>query len=68
MFVLTFLFLSSDICKSPAHYLRPSRFYLAIQGLVFGTVRDKRLYAAMMLLVGNEYASGVFPMLMLYHR
>ena len=41
---------------------------LAIQGLVFGALGDEHLYAAMMLLVGNEYVSGVFPMLMLYHR
>lgn len=39
----------------------------AIQRFVFGVVRNKRLYAAMMLLVGDEYANGVFPMLMLYH-
>lgn len=41
---------------------------LAIQGLVFGVLGDEHLNAAMMLLVGDEYASGVFPMLMLYHR
>jgi hypothetical protein len=36
--------------------------------LVFGALGDEHLYATMMLLVGNEYVSGVFPMLMLYHR
>lgn len=39
----------------------------AIQRFVFGAVRNKHLYATMMLLVGDEYANGVFPVLMLYH-
>ena len=39
----------------------------AIQRPVFGAVRNERLYAAMMLLVGDEYANGVFPVLILYH-
>ena len=39
----------------------------AVQRSVFGAVRNERLYAAMMLLVGDEYANGVFPVLILYH-
>ena len=39
----------------------------AIQRSVFGAVRNERLYAAMMLLVSDEYANGVFPVLILYH-
>ena len=39
----------------------------AIQRSVFGAVRNERLYAAMMLLVDDEYANGVFPVLILYH-
>ena len=43
------------------------RIRFAIQRSVFGAVRNERLYAAMMLLVGDEYANGVFPVLILYH-
>ena len=39
----------------------------AIQRSVFGEVRNERLYAAIMLLVGDEYSNGVFPVLILYH-
>ncbi len=39
----------------------------AIQRSVFGAVRNESLYASMMLLVGDEYANGVFPVLILYH-
>ena len=39
----------------------------AIQRSVFGAVRNERLYTSLMLLVGDEYANGVFPVLILYH-
>ena len=43
------------------------RIRFAIQRSVFGAVRNESLYAAMMLLVGDEYSNGVFPVLILYH-
>ena len=39
----------------------------AVQRSVFGAVRNERLYTSLMLLVGDEYANGVFPVLILYH-
>ena len=39
----------------------------SVQRPVFGAVRNERLYASLMLLVGDEYANGVFPVLILYH-
>lgn len=56
---------------SSVPFVNPQRIYksvcLAIQRPVFGAVRNKSLYASMMLLVGDEYANGVFPVLILYH-
>lgn len=70
----TFGCLQQEFCHSTAtvRFAHPQRIdesvSFAIQGLVFGALGDEHLYAAMMLLVGNEYADRVFPMLMLYHR
>lgn len=70
----TFGCLHQEFCNPTATvpFANPQRIdesvCLAIQGLVFGALGDEHLYAAIMLLVGNEYVSGVFPMLMLYHR
>ena len=62
-----------EFCRPTASvpFVNPQRvdecIRFAIQRPVFGAVRNESLYAAMMLLVGDEYANGVFPVLILYH-
>lgn len=59
---LTFGCLHQEFCHPTATvpFAHPQRIdesvCLAIQGLVFGELGDEHLYAAMMLLVGNEYS------------
>ena len=65
--------LHQEFCRPTATvpFVNPQRvdecIRFAVQRSVFGAVRNERLYASMMLLVGDEYANGVFPVLILYH-